>query len=44
MICAKLKFRKRVSGKREKFIQERLINGKVGFFNPIKKNNLKTEI
>ena len=26
------------------FIQERLIDGKAGFFNPIKKSNLKTGI
>ena len=30
--------------KLNEFIQERLTDGKVGFFNPIKKNNLKTEI
>ena len=28
--------------KLNKFINERLIKGKVGFFDPIKKNNLQT--
>ena len=27
--------------KMNEFIQERLINGKIGFFDPIKKSNLK---
>ena len=44
MICAKLKSEEKKNEFIQEFIHERLINGKVGFLDTIKKGNLKTGI
>ena len=44
MICAKLKSEEKKNEFIQEFIHERLINGKVGFLDTIKKGNLKTGV